>query len=103
MLPDCDAQIRDRTAEAISDDVAALDTMRELLASRQLQRVLRRSMSNNMQKNSTRFLLNRQAAYMGIAAICDEPDESPLGPIEVGVESSRIDDFVQWMTGRPNG
>ena len=98
MMPGCTVEIRGRTAETRSEGMAALDTMRESLASRQTLGGLRRNMAGNVRDNTTKFLLNRQAAYAGVAAVCDTPEESPLGPIEVEVESRRIDDIILWMS-----
>ena len=98
MMPGCTGEIRGRAAEARSEGMAALDTIRESLASRQTLGGLRRNMAGNVRDNTTKFLLNRQAAYAGVAAVCDAPEESPLGPIEVEVESRRIDDIILWMS-----
>ena len=98
MMPGCTGEIRGRVAEARSDDMAALDPIRESLVSRQTLGGLRRNMTSNVHDGTTRFLLNRQAAYAGVTAVCDTPEESPLGPIEVEVESRRIDDIILWMS-----
>lgn len=98
VMPGCTVEIRGRAAEARSEDMAPLDPIRESLASRQTLGGLRRNMAGNVLDGTTRFLLNRQAAYAGVAAVCDTPEESPLGPIEVEVESRRIDDIILWMS-----
>lgn len=98
VMPGCTGEIRGRTAEARSEGMASLDTIRESLASRQTLGGLRRNMAGNVRDDTTKFLLNRQAAYAGVAAVCDTPEESPLGPIEVEVESRRIDDIILWMS-----
>ncbi|MCE2508736.1 MAG: hypothetical protein J4G04_05490 [Nitrosopumilaceae archaeon] len=98
MMPGCTGEIQERTAEVRSGDMAALDTIRESLASRQTLGGLRRNMAGNIRDNTTKFLLNRQAAYAGVTAVCDTPEESPLGPIEVEVESRRIDDIILWIS-----
>ena len=98
MVPGCTGEIQERTAEVRSGDMAALDTIRESLASRQTLGGLRRNMAGNIRDNTTKFLLNRQAAYAGVTAVCDTPEESPLGPIEVEVESRRIDDIILWIS-----
>ena len=98
VMPGCTGEIRGHAAEARSGDMADLDHIRESLASRQTLGGLRRNMAGNVRDGTTRFLLNRQAAYAGVAAVCDTPEESPLGPIEVEVESRRIDDIIQWVS-----
>ena len=98
MMPSCEGAIRGHTAESDSESLASLDTIRESLMSRGVAGALRRSMTDNTRNNTTRLLLNRQAAYAGVAAICETPDESPLGPIEIEIESRRIHDIIRWMT-----
>lgn len=97
IMPDGEAEILGQVAQARASGVAALDAIRESLASRQTLGGLRRNMVGNIYDNTTTFMLNRQAAYMGVAAVCDTAEESPLGPIEVEVESRRIEDIIQYM------
>lgn len=99
ILPTCSKQIRDNMAEAEDEGIDALDTIRKSLASRQSLGVLCRNMKTNSHEDNTRFLLNRQAAYARMAAVCDTPEESPLGPIEIVVKSRRIADVIEWMSG----
>ena len=99
MMPGCEGRIRGSAAEVHSDDATDLDTIRESLASRQALGGLRRNMIGNMRSNATGFLLNRQAAYAGVAAVCDTPEESPLGPIEIEIESRRMEELTEWMAG----
>lgn len=99
MMPGCEGSIRERAAEVHSGNTADLDTIRESLASRQALGGLRRNMVGNMRSNATGFLLNRQAAYAGVAAVCDTPEESPLGPIEIEIESRRIEELTEWVAG----
>jgi hypothetical protein len=79
--------------------MSVLDAIREALVSRQTLGGLRRNMAGNVRDDTTKFLLNRQAAYAGVAAVCDTPEESPLGPIEVEVKSRRMDDIILWISG----
>lgn len=50
------------------------------------------------QSNQAVLLLNKQAATASIAAICDDPTESPLGPIVLRINSTRIDEVIEWLT-----
>ena len=99
LVPDCEARILGQGAEVHSGDVHALDTIRESLVSRQTLGGLRRNMLGNMLGDTTSFMLNRQAAYAGTVAVCDTAEESPLGPIEVEVESRRIEDVIEQVAG----
>ena len=52
---------------------------------------------NNLENDTTWFILNKQAAFVERVAICDEPEESPLGPIKVTLTSSNIDGIIDWI------
>ena len=52
----------------------------------------------NLSGNSTWFYLNRQAAYVDVIALCNEEDESPLGPIEIILDSQQIEQVIDWLT-----
>ena len=41
--------------------------------------------------------LNKQAAFVEKITICEEAEESPLGPIKVMLTSSRIDEIIDWF------
>lgn len=99
MMPGCEGRIRGRAVEVHSDNAADLDVIRESLASRQALGGLRRNMVGNVRNDTTGFLLNRQAAYAGVTAVCDTPEESPLGPIEIEMESRRIEDLIERVAG----
>jgi predicted RNA binding protein with dsRBD fold (UPF0201 family) len=48
--------------------------------------------------DETTLLLNKQAATVSIAALCDDPGESPLGPIVLRIRSKDLDAVVNWLT-----
>ena len=54
-------------------------------------------MENNLEDDRTWFFLNKQAAFVENIAICDEVEESPLGPIKVTLTSSNIDGIIDWL------
>lgn len=97
ILPDCEYKSTHDIIQISAGEITSLDTIRKLMASRQLLNSLKKSLLRNVNDNSTWFLLNRQAAFMGIAAICEEADESPLGPIKVTLTSSDIRGVIMWF------
>lgn len=99
MIPECECAVGGSSIHAISDDIASLDTLRDAIISRQSQAGLSRNLLRNLDGETAWFYLNRQAALAGTAAVCDDPEESPLGPLRVAITSSRIRDIVGWMTG----
>ena len=55
-------------------------------------------MKKNLTNTSTWFYLNKQAAFANNVALCDEADESPLGPIKLILESNQIEQIMDWLT-----
>ncbi|MBI2111431.1 MAG: hypothetical protein HYT44_03515 [Nitrosarchaeum sp.] len=51
----------------------------------------------NLENDSTWFYLNKQAAFSNAIALCEEAEESPLGPIKVILTSSNIDRIIDWL------
>jgi len=69
----------------------------EQVRSRSAMGVLRRMLLDNRAGDSTWFLLNKQAATAGIAAVIDEEQESPLGPIRVIISCEELDSLIDWL------
>ena len=77
-----------------SDSLAMLY---EQVRSRSAMGVLRRMLLDNRVGDSTSFLLNKQDATSGIAAVIEEEQESPLGPIRVTISCEELDALVDWL------
>ncbi len=69
----------------------------EQVRSRSAMGVLRRMLLDNRAGDSTWFLLNKQAATAGIAAVIEEEQESPLGPIRVTISCEELDALIEWL------
>lgn len=82
---------------AESKDLTSLEKIYEAVHSKQFQKTYRRNLQKNLKTDSTWFYLNKQAAFVEKIVICDESEESPLGPIKVVLTSSKIDDIVDWF------
>lgn len=61
------------------------------------QKIYQRQLEKNLEDDSTWFYLCKQAAFVGVVAICEESEESPLGPIKVILTSSNIDGIIDWL------
>jgi predicted RNA binding protein with dsRBD fold (UPF0201 family) len=77
-----------------SDSLARLY---EQVRSRSAMGVLRRMLLDNRAGDSTWFLLNKQAATSGIAAMIEDEQESPLGPIRVTITCEELDALIDWL------
>jgi hypothetical protein len=69
----------------------------EQVRSRSAMGVLRRMLLDNRAGGSTWFLLNKQAATAGIAAVIEEEQESPLGPIRVTLSCEELNTLIDWL------
>ncbi len=75
----------------------SLSILYEQVRSRSAMGVLRRMLLDNRAGDSTWFLLNKQAATSGIAAIIEDEQESPLGPIRVTISCEELDKLIDWL------
>ncbi|AFS83696.1 RNA-binding domain-containing protein [Candidatus Nitrosopumilus sediminis] len=83
--------------KAQSKELRSLEKIYETIFSTQSQKSYTRNLENNLEDDSTWFFLNKQAAFVEKVAICDEAEESPLGPIKVTLTSSNIDEIIDWI------
>lgn len=79
------------------DDESALYFIYSKIRDRQVVSAVKRLLLLNKVGLSTKLMLNRQVAYIGNIVVCEEEGESPLGPIFVEIESSRIDNVIEWL------
>jgi predicted RNA binding protein with dsRBD fold (UPF0201 family) len=81
-----------------SSDVNCLKKIRDQFRDRRIRTAARMLLLKNRKGNRLSILLNRQAAFEGIIALCNEEDESPLGPILLVIESETPDSLIEWLT-----
>ncbi|MEO9363768.1 MAG: RNA-binding domain-containing protein [Nitrososphaera sp.] len=75
----------------------SLSIIYEQVRSRSTMGVLRRMLIDNRAGTGTWFLLNKQAATAGIAAVIEDEQESPLGPIRVTINCEELDALTDWL------
>lgn len=80
-----------------SKDLHLLEKIYDVIHSNQSQKIYQRQLEKNLENDSTWFYLNKQAAFVGTIALCEEAEESPLGPIKVVLTSSNIDRIIDWL------
>ena len=98
IFPDSTIKNEIFSIKAQSNELKSLEKISETISSSQSQKIYTRNLENNLEGDSTWFFLNKQAAFVGIVAICDEAEESPLGPIKVTLTSSNIDAIIDWIS-----
>ena len=82
---------------AVSKELRSFEKIYHFIHNNKLQKNLLRSLEDNLENDTTWFYLNKQAAFVEQIAICEEFDESPLGPIKVTLASSNIDRIIDWI------
>ena len=102
IFPNSTVKTENFSVNASSKDLNSLEKIHEIIHSKQSQKTYRRNLEKNLDNNTTWFYLNKQAAFVGKIAICEEAGESPLGPIKVVLSSPNIDKVVEWMISRDN-
>ena len=97
IVTDMDEKMTDDTLVANSTNYESLSKIYETMRSRRTKSAYRRHLMRNMTEDSTWFYLNKQAAFANVIALCDEEDQSPLGPIKVVLHSKNIEDVIDWL------
>jgi predicted RNA binding protein with dsRBD fold (UPF0201 family) len=94
----CDIATDSHSARLVTEDPRALAHIRDQLRDRHVRSAARRQMLLKSSGRSTSLMLNRQAAAAGVVALCGSPDESPLGPVYLAIESERIEAVIDSLT-----
>lgn len=87
---------------AISKDLKSFEKINEVIHLKHLQKNYKHNLEKNLLDNTTWFYLNKQAAFADKIVICENSDESPLGPIKVVITSQKIDEIVNWFVSSNN-
>ncbi len=97
VILDANYEYKEGSLKATSKDLHSLSKIQETIKKRKVNRVYRRQMRYNTTDDTTWFYLNKQAAYVDVIAICEEAEESPLGPIKVIVHSKQLEKISDWL------
>lgn len=97
ILPFIDFIINENMIHGYSKDIHSLGKIHESIQSKQTNSAYKRQLQNNSNDNQTWFYLNKQAAFVDNIALCKEEDESPLGPIQINIDSDDIHSLIGWM------
>lgn len=93
-------RVEDNEVMFTSQDRSSLQLLKDQFRDRRVRAAARRLLLSSMQGGELQavLLLNKQAATVGIAALCDDPRESPLGPIVLRIRSQNIAEVIDWLT-----
>lgn len=81
-----------------STDVRTLDRLHQRLRQQAILDSVRATMLRGRRGNLTRFMLNKQVAFMGRVSLTD--GESPLGPIIVTLEAPDLERLIDYLAPR---
>jgi len=98
IFPDIEINKNKMQITGVSKKIESLSRIFEIIHNRRITDAYRRTLNQNLSGNSTWFYLNRQAAYVDVIALCNEEDESPLGPIKIILDSQQIEQVIDWLT-----
>ena len=98
IFPDLEISISDKLLIGKSNGMNTLSNISESIRSKNTKNIYQRILKKNSNENSTWFYLNKQAAFVNTISLCNESNESPLGPIKVVLEGNDIENIIQSLT-----
>ena len=97
VIQSTDFQYKEGSIKATSNELESLLKIQETIKKFRTNRVYRRQMRYNIKGDTTWFYLNKQAAFVDVIAICEEAEESAMGPIKVIIHSKDLDKIMDWL------
>jgi len=97
VIQSTDFQYKEGSIKATSNELDTLLKIQETIKKYRTNRVYRRQMRYNTKGDTTWFYLNKQAAFVDVIAICEEAEESAMGPIKVILHSEDLDKIADWL------
>ena len=82
---------------ATSKNLECLSRIYETVHAKKTKNAYRRQLNQNLLGDSTWFYLNKQAAFANSIALCEEAEESSLGPIKVIINAKNIERVIEWL------
>jgi predicted RNA binding protein with dsRBD fold (UPF0201 family) len=92
-----------RMIKLVSEEASSLDVLRNQLRDRHIRGAARKLLLSELKGDSTSLMLNRQAATVGVVAVCSSADQSPLGPIYATINSKQIATVIDWLSAYEEG
>jgi predicted RNA binding protein with dsRBD fold (UPF0201 family) len=100
VLGDCDYAVDEgATSTRIwSSSLRCLQKFHDQLRDRHVRDAARRLMLASLEGNVLPLKLNRQAAVVSVLALCSNAVESPLGPLNLEIETDKPEQLIDWLT-----
>ncbi len=80
----------------VSGEKESITNLRKELRERKIRGTARKMMLKGIHANKIHFKLSKQAAFVGVPNFVDD-DLSPLGEIEVEIETDDARRFIDWI------
>jgi predicted RNA binding protein with dsRBD fold (UPF0201 family) len=93
----CIIDEKNKLCKSETYDLSGLSLISEKIKSRQIAGVVRRLLIQNISRNSTWILFNKQAAFVGSINVCEDENDSNLGPIKCIIESNDLMKIIEWL------
>jgi predicted RNA binding protein with dsRBD fold (UPF0201 family) len=81
-------------------DQSSLERFRMILQRDRIRAAARSVLRRSVDGNRIVFFLNKQAAYAGHVSFSAPEGESPLGPIQVTIETENPEQLINWLAGQ---
>jgi len=81
----------------VSGGIESLQILKDLLRERRIRDTASKILEKNASFNIITFSLSKQAALVGVPNFV-EGYQSPLGEIEVEIETDEVETLIQWIT-----
>lgn len=98
VLNDVEFKIGMGSIMATSREIESLSKIRESIHRHRSQNVYLRFLDDNLDGDETWFYLNKQAAFANTISLCEDAEESALGPIKITIRSKSIERIIEWLT-----
>lgn len=98
VLNNVEFKINTGSITATSGEIESLSKIYESIQKHRSQNVYLRFLNDNLDGNETWFYLNKQAAFVNSVSLCENVEESALGPIKIIIRSKNIERVIEWLT-----
>lgn len=82
-------------------DLSSLERLRMILQRDRIRAAGRSVLRRSIEDSRIVFFLNKQAAFAGHVSFSAPEGESPLGPIQVIIETEKPEKLIDWLAGQP--
>jgi predicted RNA binding protein with dsRBD fold (UPF0201 family) len=94
----CEVATDRRSVTVKSSSIKSLERIHDQLRDRRVRGAARKRLAANREGQKSTLMLNRQAASAGVLALCDNEQESPLGPIYVMILTRHLEEVIGWLS-----